>query len=298
MIDWIAPASGTALLCLLAWDVFMTAFHAEGRGGPINRRQNRLIWQAVRTLGTLGGLVRSRVLSLGGPVIAITTIAVWTATLLTGFALIYLPWILDFHISSGSPQPRLLEAFYYSAIIAGTVGQGDVVAPTAVLRAVTILQAMSGFALVTVAVSYVLAVYRELIASTTLAGALHARVPRSGTDRAQDSPGEGWSRSITFRLSHSLESHFNYPILHYFRPTRHKRALPVQLARLSDWLHSAEAADSPATPSVDALRSISDRYVEEVHSLFVRQATEPEASPEDPEKHMREILRMMVYPEP
>jgi hypothetical protein len=44
------PLLGGALLVVLTVDVIMTVFQPSGQGGPINRRQNRLIWAAFRVL--------------------------------------------------------------------------------------------------------------------------------------------------------------------------------------------------------------------------------------------------------
>jgi len=311
MADWLYPTLGALLLLALAVDVFKTAFHAEGRGGPINRRQNRLIWNVVRWAGTLGGGTRPRLLSIGGPLIAVATIAAWSLLLFTGFALIYMPFVLDFHFSPGQPGSALLEAFYYSTIIGATLGHGDVVAPGATMRVLTMVQAVSGFALLTVAVTYVLAVYRELIATHALASALDARLGAAEAAVARDGaaandaglvdPLDGdWARSVTLRLCHVLEAHFNYPILHYFRPSRTARALPHQLDRLMRRRSAADErgagpAASTAQDSVDALHPMLTRYIGEVHSLFVRQAREPEEHPRDPRERLDEILGMMAY---
>ncbi len=303
MADWLFPSVGAGVLLLLAVDVFQTAFHAEGRGGPINRRQNRAIWRLIRWWGTRGGRTRDGVLSLGGPVMAIATMAVWTLLLLGGFALIYLPHIGSFHVSPGQPGPPLLEAFYYSGIIAATVGQGDVVAPTTTPRVLTILQALSGFALVTVAVTYVLAVYRELIITQALAASIDARLSHGRGAEPPDLAGDpGWIRSTTFQLAHALEAHFNFPILHYFRPGKPGRALPVQLSALLFAL-ADENGDGPDRSSdsgagaTHPLRSMVGRYIGEVHSLFVAQEAEGEEDPALERIRLREILDMMAYPE-
>lgn len=306
MGEWLYPAGGALLLLLLATDVFQTAFHAEGRGGPIHRKQNRLIWNAVRWAATVGGRTRPQLLSIGGPVIAIATIATWSILLLAGFSLIYLPYVLDFHFSPGQPGSAIVEAFYYSGIIAATVGQGDVVAPGSTLRMLTILEAVSGYALVTVAVTYVLAVYRELIDSQALASAMEARLPWGPeTNEAGVDLDPEWARSITLRLSHVLEAHYNYPILHYFRPSRSARALPFQVARLlATGGEGSERRDGTPAPSAAgsgsrrALRAMIRRYIAEVHRLFVDQEREPGEDLDDERARLEEILSMMVYDQP
>jgi hypothetical protein len=120
--------------------------------------------------------------------------------LLTGFALVYLPYVAGFHYSAGTAGPPLLEAFYYSGIISSTLGQGDVVARGGWLRALTVLQALASFGSVTVAVTYVLAVYRELVASEALAAVIDARLSAGHGGamlRTTRSPPAPWPRSST-----------------------------------------------------------------------------------------------------
>lgn len=312
MPDWIYTAAGVLLVGLLTADVFQTAFHAEGRGGPINRRQNRVLWRLVRAVGTAGGRTRPEVLSLAGPLMAVTTIAGWSVLLIVSFGLIYFPYVLDFHYSPGQPGSPLLEAFYYSGILASTAGQGDVVAPDGWLRALTVVQATAGFAFVTVAVTYVLAVYRELVEAQSLAAAVDARLEeahggRDGPDAAN------WDREIALRLGHVLESHFNYPILHYYRPPRKARSVPWQVARLyrarrerpdeGGGPASGEAAARDSATLEDslsrrALLSTIRRYSSEVHDLFVRGDASGEGRWQPTESELERIVSMLAYDSP
>jgi hypothetical protein len=309
MPEWIYPAAGTLLLGLLAVDVFRTAFHAEGRGGPINRRQNRALWRLVRAAGTRGGRNRPEVLSLAGPLMAVTTIAGWSLLLIASFGLIYVPYVLDFHYSPGEPGSRLLEAFYYSGILASTVGQGDVVAPDGWLRVLTVIQATAGFAFVTVAVTYVLAVYRELVEAQSLAAAIDARI-EEGRESGEGPEAADWDREIGLRLGHVLESHFNYPILHDYRPPRKTRSVPWQVARLyrarrgdaashGDVPTSggAAAADTGSQGSISrrALLAAIRRYGSEVHRLFVRGEATGEGQWQPTESELEGIVEMLGY---
>ena len=310
MLAWLAPVLGLLLLALLAVDVFQTAFHAEGRGGPVNRRQNRAIWRTFRWIATRGGRTRAAILSLAGPAMAVTTIAGWSLLLLTGFWLIYLPVILSFSYPAGEPGSALMESFYYSGIVAATLGHGDVVARGSLFRFLTVVEAFAGFALLTVAVTYVLAVYRELVRAQTLAASIDARLrvdPDSGEVvdlRARDA--DAWDRTIALRLAQVLESHYNYPILHYFRPSRSRRAVPWQVARL----YQAKRDQDPPEPQGDsagdrggsashmALMSIIGRYVAEVHALFVPLEIDEESDQKATRSRLDQIVHMLRYDSP
>ena len=314
MSDWIAPTVGASLLLLLALDVFKTAFHAEGRGGPINRYQNRLIWAAARRFGCAGNRARAGVLSQAGPLMAVITVVVWTVLFVTAFALVYLPFIDVFHYSPGSAGPPPLEALYYSGIMASTLGQGDVVAPYGWLRVATIVQAITGFAAVTVAVTYVLAVYRELVKAQTLAAAIDARLSHRDGDRDEEHDGAvepdsndvaEWDRTLALRITAVIESHHNYPILHYFRPRERGRSVPYQVARLFSYLRAQEAGPAAgdrtgsASVSRSALRAALGRYIDVMHDLFVRPDGAGTPDQDDGEAgRLRDIVSMLCHPWP
>ncbi len=45
------PSLGGLLLVTLVLDVLLTVFPPVGHGGPIHRRQGRLVWSVFRALG-------------------------------------------------------------------------------------------------------------------------------------------------------------------------------------------------------------------------------------------------------
>ena len=88
------PILGILLILLLTLDVFLTVFHPQGRGGPVNHSVSPMLWSAIRWCGQRGsGTKRDGILSLGGPVIVIATLLVWVFLLVTGFALVFYPWV-------------------------------------------------------------------------------------------------------------------------------------------------------------------------------------------------------------
>lgn len=277
------PLLGVAILVALFADVFLTVFHPEGKGGPISRRQNRGVWMAVRRLGLrLEGDSRDRWLSFAGPALPVLTFISWEVLLLAGYTLIYLPSIDSFLASPGSIRGGWAEAVYYSGYTAATLGVGDLVADSEALRLVTVLQALAGFALISVAVTYLLAVYRELILMKTLASNI-AGYLRPGPERtlriAVDNGSEAlirWTEGITAELLHVRQSHFQYPILHYFRASDRAQALPVQLGALLRMTQVAEADGAPReycalaeNPSFRALSDALAVYLRDVDELFI-----------------------------
>ena len=57
MTDLLSAIAGLLVLAFVGMDVFITVFHPEGHGGPLTRRQNRLVWglwKATAPRGSLG----------------------------------------------------------------------------------------------------------------------------------------------------------------------------------------------------------------------------------------------------
>lgn len=142
---------GGSLLVLLLVDVLLPVFHPQGHGGPLHRLQNRFLWAVLKRFGrSRGGHDRPRFLALCGPVIAIVSVASWGLWLIVGYGLIYFPFGDAFRTTVANGVPSV-DAFYYSGYVASTLGLGDIVPAAPGLRLLTVLEAMSGFALFAVA---------------------------------------------------------------------------------------------------------------------------------------------------
>lgn len=302
---------GLLLILLLGLDVFLTVFHPQGRGGPVNRRVSSLIWSAARASGRRGdGSTRDRLLAMGGPVIVTATLLVWVLLLVGGFALIFYPWVETFLVSPGTLRSPWAEALYYSAYTAATLGLGDVVANSEALRLITALEAFGGFMLLSASITYFLAVYRELIAMQSLAADISGLFRAGEVHVVEFTKTEGyealarWSEQLANSLSKVLLAHFQYPVLHYFRPKERSRALPVQLGALLR-LRTLVDADEGSTvvaaftrhPSYLALTSGVESYLTDVDRLFIPadiQGTRSDRDDETDRSHAR-LLDYMLY---
>ena len=309
----VLPLLGTGLLLLLAADVFSTVFWPKGRGGPVNRRQNRLVWAAFRSLGRRrDGSTRDGLLAVAGPVIVVTTLAVWVLWLVVGFALVYSPWIRSFLVSPGTLRVPWWEAVYFSGYTAATLGFGDLVPDRQALRLLAPVEAFGGFALLSISVTYFLAVYRELVRKEALAASVSSYLSDGGEaplrfagDGGADAVAR-WCESVSDALSQVLLAHFQYPVLHFFRSEQGSRALPVQLGHLLAMRERLREADLPPRlaafaehPGYRALASSLEQYVTEVDRLFVPPAgTRPQdggRARDDVEAAHRRLLEYMLH---
>ncbi len=307
----LSVAAGVVLLALLTLDVFLTVFSIEGTGGPVTMKQARLIWSGFRTLGVgRGGKLRESVLALGGPTIVVANFMTWVALLLFGYALIYLPFLrTDFHFVTGQLRIPFWEAVYFSGQAGATLGTGDMVPDTQLLRLVEVFQAMSGFALVTAALTYLLAVYEELLAMHTTAAMISNYFGEGLTRTLKriEVTGGGevgrWSETIGGSVLRALEAHYQYPIVHYFRVRARNRAFSVQMGRLLDLERAVEegrptpevARDIKCHPSYDALMESLRQYLREVEEHFVPERFAPGLTRREEDEPARRYARLLLY---
>ena len=260
------PAAGSLLLLLLAIDVFLTVIHPEGHGGPLTRRQNRLLWALWKAAAPRSSR-REAWLGLAAPTLAVLTPAIWAALLVTGFALLYFPAVEGFLVSPGALRAHWAESLYVSGIAAATLGTGDVVPDSIAVRLLTVVEALSGFALLSAALSYILSIHTEHAVKTTLAADIAAQFDASARSDEDPFEREQWLDGVTQRLLHVMHAHAQYPILHYFHPADRRDSLTVQLApfveRMTDASRDARSvADGAATAAVERyLRAAQDRFL-------------------------------------
>jgi hypothetical protein len=146
-------------------DMFHTLLHPTGQG-RLSRMVLTGMWKVSKATGhRLGSTV--------GPLAMVAVILVWVLLQLLGWALIYLPHVSEgFMYSSGvdpSDYPDALEAVYLSAVTLSTLGYGDMVATDLWVRTASPLQALTGFALLTAALTWFTQIYPPLSRRRALA---------------------------------------------------------------------------------------------------------------------------------
>ena len=166
-MDWLATAAGGALVLLVLRDIFHTLGHPEGQGS-LSRFVLSTLWRLSRLRGGRGRLAR-----LAGPLALLAVIIMWGTLAVAGWALLYWPSVpAGFVYASGPVEGGtnpVLDALYLSMVTMSTLGFGDIVPAAGWLRIATPLEALFGFALLTVAVSWVLQIYPALTRRRVLA---------------------------------------------------------------------------------------------------------------------------------
>ncbi|WP_104118961.1 potassium channel family protein [Arthrobacter sp. B1805] len=164
-MTWIFTALGFIIIGVGLRDVFHTLLHPSGQGGLTKAAMNST-WKIFKPLGL-------KAVSLAGPLGIVAVIVLWAALQVLGWALVYYPHVPQgFTYSDGitpSRYPDFIEALYVSTVTLSTLGFGDVIATDPWIRALSPVEALIGFALLTAAVSWFLQLYPALARRRALA---------------------------------------------------------------------------------------------------------------------------------
>ncbi len=175
-MDLLFLAAGVLLILAGIVDVFFTVLHPDGFGLLSSRLYGGL-FKAVRLLTRpLPRRLRALGLSIAAPLMVPVVITVWIILVLVGYALVYYAGMnaQSFNFSSPGLEPSFGEALYLSGTAISTVGFGDVTPATGVYQALAVCEALIGFGILTLAISYVVGVYGVLQQlGVTAAGLLH-----------------------------------------------------------------------------------------------------------------------------
>lgn len=278
--------AGIIFLGFVARDVHVTILHSGGRNGPLSRILVRSIWRIALWISfKLSRKQRHYHLSGVGPLLLPLLVSVYIALLIIGFGLIYYPHMpAQFSISAEASSPRWIESLYFSGITLTTLGYGDIVPRTDAMRAVAFLEAVSGFGLISLSITYLLTVYRALERRRAAAlGFYHAA--EGGADVVGyianhfvmgKLTGLAASLRISARdLQETLESHFEHPILHYFHPAQVYKSLPRVLflsleicAVIKSCLDTEQYNEVHERPEVRILESSARQVVKEFSVLL------------------------------
>ncbi|HEY9662994.1 MAG TPA: potassium channel family protein [Allocoleopsis sp.] len=224
-------ALGIGLLILALVDIFLTVLYPRSGKGWLSVPLSVGLWKLFRTLANLPlgqqRRDRGRFLSFCGPFLLVLVVSVWILLLLLGFA--FLIWsALGTEIQASQPPTptTFTAALYYSGYSLTTLGFGDLVPKTDAYRLLTVFEATVGFAVFTLTITYLVAVYGALQQRNIFALSLHHRT--SGTADAAElvarmGVGGQFHNSLAeiTQISQDalslLESHHAHPVLPYFR---------------------------------------------------------------------------------
>ena len=169
-MDAVLTIAGVAVIVIGLWDMFHTLLHPSGQG-RLSQLVLTGVWKASKAIGHRAG-------SAVGPAAMVAVIVLWVALQGMGWALIYYPHIPEGFMYSSGVNPAkhadFVEALYMSFMTLSTLGYGDVVATDQWIRIASPFQALTGFALLTAALTWFTQIYPPLSRRRALALELKA----------------------------------------------------------------------------------------------------------------------------
>ena len=150
---------GVALIAIALRDIFQTLFHPSGSG--------LLAYGVVRAGAILGKRLGGKAAQvLIGPLGYVAVLATWTAMLVVGWALIYLPHLPDGFVYGQGLNPAdhdsFADALYLSLVNITSLGYGDITPQPWGLRLLGPVETLFGLGLLTASISWLISIYRTI----------------------------------------------------------------------------------------------------------------------------------------
>ncbi|MBV9997610.1 MAG: two pore domain potassium channel family protein [Verrucomicrobia bacterium] len=236
----ITTAFGFGLLGLVAVDIYGTILHARGRSGPVSEALTRTIWRLARAVAFRRSRAgRHRLLNGVGPLLLPGLVTGLVVLLIIGYAFLYLPHMpASFIVSAKAESSREIEAVYFSGITFTTLGYGDIAPRSTAMRLLSLSEALTGFAFISLGVTYLVSLTVALERKRAVALSFYHQA-RQGADVAgllvhhfvngRFVGLESLFASAARDLQGLLESHIEHPLIHYFHPTQVHKSLPRML---------------------------------------------------------------------
>jgi len=249
-----ATCLGIALIAVVAHDVFDALFHHRG-AGILSGAVMRTTWRGFRR----ASVRRRSLLPLAGPFALVAVIATWLVLLVTGWALVLWPHIIDgfrFDPGAASGEATLVDAVYVSLVTLATLGFGDITPAAGWLKVVLPLESLIGLGLLTATVSWLLSIHPALSRRRSLAYEI-SLLRRAEADlrvfALGDAVSEGGLSELTSRLVAVERDLTAWPIAYYFAEADERFSLPVAMPYLLDL---ATRGAAPELPPAVRLRAV------------------------------------------
>ena len=225
-MSWLMQLVGSGLVLAALGDVYTTVLFARSGTGLFSPWLYRGVWACLRRVARAIPDGRRRLLPHSGPILLVLNLLLWAALLIGGFALIVWPELgSGIQSSGGQPTPRTFgAALYFAGYNLTTLGVGDLIPQSDLLRVLTVVQAGLGFSLLTLSLTYFMSVYSALARRNRFALSLHHQTADSGdatelVAQLATADGDAAQRElaeIEAGLDDLYESHHFYSVLHYF----------------------------------------------------------------------------------
>ncbi|HEY0584361.1 MAG TPA: potassium channel family protein, partial [Chloroflexota bacterium] len=187
------------------------------------------------------GARREAFLSFYGPLSLLLLVGIWAVVLVLGFAV--LQWSVGSAVTTHDGEVNFGTDLYLSGTTFFTLGLGDVVPNSSIARALTVIEAGTGFAFLALVIGYVPIVYQMFARRETNVSGLDQRAgsPPTAVELMRRNV-ENSDMTVLIQLlkdwevwlADLLESHLSYPSLAYFRSQHENQSWVAALAVILD----------------------------------------------------------------
>jgi hypothetical protein len=190
--------------------------------------------------------LRKQLYAVFGPLSLILLLIVWAVLLIGGFGLLYFALGSPFGDqlkNSGSALALLRQDCYVSGTTLFTLGLGDVVPQSHLVRALVVLESGTGLGFVALVIGYVPVLYQTFSRREVSVAMLDGRAgsPPTATELLRRHGHEGGDQELIELLAEwerwsaeILESHISYPILCYYRSQHDTQSWLAALVAILD----------------------------------------------------------------
>src|SRR2546427_41105 len=242
---WLGGLAGAVLLALVLWDAFETIILPRRVSGRIRitklfYRSTWIPWRATAQI--LSGRRRDAFLSFYGPLSLLFLLALWAVGIVFSFGL--LQWAAGSAMTVvGGGATGFWSDAYMSGTTFFTLGLGDVVPRTTVAKALTVVEAGTGFAFLAAVIGYFPVIYQAFSRREVAISLLDPRAgsPPSASELLWRHRGDPGTAALTDLLrdwerwaADVLESHLSYPPLAYFRSQHYNESWLAALTTILD----------------------------------------------------------------
>lgn len=221
--------AGAALVCAVLADVGDSILGDSGRGGWLTGRLGRAAWRAMLTNRRAG---HHRPSALVGRVIIVATPLLWFVVAGAGFLAVVAAHPGSVRAGDGT-STDLVEKAYFVGYSMLTLGNGEYRPVSGTWQIVTILLTLTGFALITLAVTFIVPVVQAGTTRRQTASIIAAHGPtRCELARTIDA-GAVDPAMLASQIVQLAEQHAAFPVLHYLHTAQEHRSAPAMLATLA-----------------------------------------------------------------
>lgn len=255
-MDLVLTFAGAALIAVTLRDIFETLFHPHGRG-VFGIAIAHGTWAAAHYLHRRG----SGEPMYAGALAYVFVLASWTAILVLGWALVFLPHLPEgFHFSGGldpDAHDSIADALYVSLVNLTSLGYGDISPQGGLLRILGPVETLFGLGLLTASISWLVSIYNALSRREALAHEVHLL---REAERTLDEPLAAAEPELLERMLSSFSAQtiavrrdlIHLPITHYFQSAEDRQAREELRGFLRELIEQAADESRPVALRLQA----------------------------------------------